>query len=198
MRDHFVLKVAISLGAALVVVARLIWPDLKIDAVTFGLLVLAVLPWMTTLIESAKFPGGWEVKFRSVESAGQKVIQQPARVDTLDEAKGFDKQGFRFWAQDPNLALVALRIEIEKRIRALAAQAELNSDRSIARLLSQLQGKAILSESSLTGLEELIAAGNKAAHGASVEPDVAQWALEYGPTILATLDTTLHQLQGAG
>ena len=56
------LKVVITTVAVAVIVLRIYHPDLKIDAITFGLMVVAVLPWLSELIESAKFPGGWEVQ----------------------------------------------------------------------------------------------------------------------------------------
>jgi hypothetical protein len=67
------LKAVITVVALGVIVLRIYYPDVRIDAVTFGLFVVAILPWLSELIESAKFPGGWEVKFRDVREAGAKV-----------------------------------------------------------------------------------------------------------------------------
>lgn len=41
---------------------------MNIDAVTLGLLVVAVLPWFSDLLQSAKLPGGWEVNFREIKN----------------------------------------------------------------------------------------------------------------------------------
>ena len=72
------LKAVITIVALGVIALRVYYPDLKIDAVTFGLMVVAILPWLSELIESAKFPGGWEVKFRDVKEARAKVTTFPA------------------------------------------------------------------------------------------------------------------------
>ena len=52
------LKIGISVAAGLLIGARLIWPDIKIDAISIGLFIVALIPWMTSLVESKKFPGG--------------------------------------------------------------------------------------------------------------------------------------------
>ena len=44
---------------------------LTIDAISLGLLIVALLPWASSLIESAKFPGGWEIKFRDLKKASR-------------------------------------------------------------------------------------------------------------------------------
>lgn len=53
------IKVIISLIALALIATHVIWPQLTVDAITLGLLVVAILPWLSTLIECAKFPGGW-------------------------------------------------------------------------------------------------------------------------------------------
>ena len=52
-------RIAISVAAASLLILRLVLPNLKIDAVTLGLLAAAILPWLTKLIRSAELPGGW-------------------------------------------------------------------------------------------------------------------------------------------
>lgn len=94
---------------------------------------------------------------------------------------------------DPNLALVGLRIEIEKRLRALASKYDVKPDQSIGLLLNLLHDRAVLDSKSAAGLEELIKAGNRAAHGATVESEVASWAFETGPQILRLLDLRLAE-----
>jgi len=185
-------KILVSAGAVAFIMARLMWPDLKVDAITLGLVIVAVLPWLSSLIESAKFPGGWEVKFRDVQRAGGKVIA--AEPMAAPEAAKSERPAYAYVAdRDPNLALVGLRIEIEKRIRALGEKLGLRGDPSITRLFVQLRDKGVLQDASLSGLQELIRAGNEAAHGATVEPSVASWALDYGPQVLAILDAKVKE-----
>jgi hypothetical protein len=186
------IKIPVSVGAVALVAIHLTWPSLKVDAITLGLAIVAVLPWLSTLLESAKFPGGWEVKFRDVQKAGQKVIGDAPAPGTLTPST--HSLAFLDIAdKDPNLALVGLRIEIEKRVRAIGQKAGFNDSRSMMRDLARLREKGILRDASLSGIQELVAAGNQAAHGARVDPGAANWALEYGPQVLAALDTKLQE-----
>lgn len=85
MTENIGTKIIISLIAIALGVARAIWPNLQIDAVTIGLLVVAFLPWASSLLESAKFPGGWEVKFRNLEQAVEETKAQVARAEKAAE-----------------------------------------------------------------------------------------------------------------
>ena len=182
------LKFAISIVATAGIIVHLIWPDLKIDLITLGLLIVAVLPWLSSLLESAKFPGGWEVKFRDLQKAASQVTGGAETTTTTTPEPSF----VTIAAQDANLALVGLRIEIEKRLRELAAKHGLPERQPMRRMFDELRQRQILDPQALWGLDELIIAGNNAAHGASVEDSVAEWAIEYGPKVLAVLDDHLN------
>jgi hypothetical protein len=52
--------------AATLILLRLRWPSLQIDAVTVGLLLVAILPWLMSDVASAGPPGGWKVQFREL------------------------------------------------------------------------------------------------------------------------------------
>ncbi len=69
----------IPLGALVIIAARIIWPSLLIDAITLGLLIVVILPWLSKLIESAKFPGGWELTFRRIQ---EEQVQQKTKIET--------------------------------------------------------------------------------------------------------------------
>ncbi len=188
----FWLKLIISLAAIALVTVHLIWPRLPVDAIAIGLLIVAILPWLSRLIESAKFPGGWEIKFRDLKEAGEKITPQisgrpgPASLpEFLDVAQG-----------DPNLALVALRIEIEKRLRRLAQQLEIPDRMPLTRMFSELHQRGLLDKTVFGALQEIVSAGNSAAHGATVEPSVQDWALSVGPEILAVLDGLIESPEG--
>lgn len=90
---------------------------------------------------------------------------------------------------DANLALVGFRIEIERRLRRLAAQRGIDAEgRSALAIMRELRRAELLPPNVAGGLEELIAFGNRAAHGLTVDDDAAQWVLDVGPSILAILD----------
>ena len=182
------LKVSVTASAVFCIIVRLIWPGLNIDAITLGLLVVAVLPWLSVLLESAEFPGGWKVKFRNLQNAGEQItgVPLPPREGSVPAPSYLSVA-----ESDPNLALVGLRIEIEKRIREIASRHDIK-ERTLSGLLNALRHKHVLERSASHGLHELIRAGNNAAHGAPVEKDVYGWAFDFGPLVLAKLDEVLE------
>lgn len=147
------------------------------------------MPWLTSLIESAKLPGGWEIRFRDLQDAGRQVSAgQRTRKRSPDPDAILEVVS----QPDPNLALVGLRIEIERRIRRFAELGRVDRRQPLSRLLLDLYRLGILPGSVYEGLKEIVAAGNQAAHGARVEPEVSDWALAHGPDILAVLDDLLE------
>lgn len=179
--DYMGLRVAITVIAMILCILRIVFPDWKIDHITIGLGILALLPWMAYFISSAKFPGGYEIRFRDLEAAVSE-LEVPATQKESDESTQNLEQIFQ---QDASLALVALRIEIEKRLRKIAEIYNISERLPLIRLVRELSNKI---ELSVGGLQEIIMAGNRAAHGASVEPSVADWAYQEGPVILRGLD----------
>jgi hypothetical protein len=186
------IKLAISVVAAGAITVRVIWPNVKIDLIALGLILLGVLPWLSSILESAKFPGGWEITFRDVQKAASQVTAGADSEPTAAPKPSF----MSFSAQDPNLALVGLRIEIEKRLRELAVEHGLPDLPSLRQILNELRRKEVLDQQALEGLDKLIDAGTRAAHGATVQAPVAQWAIEYAPKVLAVLDDHLESARG--
>jgi len=72
----FWLRIFISGAAIAILATRTVFPELSIDAIALGLLALAILPWVTSLLESAELPGGIKITFRQVREAGEKVVSQ--------------------------------------------------------------------------------------------------------------------------
>lgn len=206
MKNTNWIKAIITCGGLLLLGIHIIWPNFKIDAVSFGLILVAILPWLSSLIESAEFPGGWKIKFRDIQQAGAKIIGSEDSTTTTTTTtttlppEALESESKLTYLEvidhDPNLALVGLRIEIEKRIRELADIEELKLNQPLPRLLRELQYKSILNHSTFSGLQEIVMAGNQAAHGAKVEPSIADWALTYGPDILLALDRKINESKG--
>lgn len=53
---------------------------IKVSAAVLGLVTIAALPWLASLLQSAELPGGWKLEFRKLESEQQK---QRADLDVL-------------------------------------------------------------------------------------------------------------------
>jgi hypothetical protein len=82
------LRLVITASALALLATQFAAPRLRLDAIALGLLVLAVLPWLSSIIESAKLPGGWEVKFREIER------EQSTQRDDLDLVLKFLLENF--------------------------------------------------------------------------------------------------------
>ncbi len=67
MNNQKIISFAITLLALAIAFAHIIWPDLKIDGITVGLLILAVIPWLAPLFKKIKLPGGWEFEYQEMK-----------------------------------------------------------------------------------------------------------------------------------
>ena len=69
-------KLAITLTAAGVILVRIFIPGLTIDTTTMILLALALLPWVSSRIDTLEFPGGLKVKLRRpIKTSSQQTIR---------------------------------------------------------------------------------------------------------------------------
>lgn len=74
-------KSLFSAAAIALLVLRLRYPSVvPSDAVSFGLLILAFLPWASSLIKAAELPGGWKIEFRELK---ERVDQQQELINDL-------------------------------------------------------------------------------------------------------------------
>lgn len=182
------LRVLISVFAIAGLLIRVIWPDLRLDAISLGLLIVAILPWLSGLFESLEFPGGWKVSFRDLTQAAA-AIPDPADPGKTTE---ITPSYLAIRDLDPSLGLVGLRIEIERRLQALAeADGIDNRSRSAGALARSLAQNGVLPPDIAGALVEIIGAGNAAAHGAEVPTGLDRFAFDEGPRILAWLDEQL-------
>lgn len=169
------------------------FPQITIDAISITLIVLAFLPWLPSLIKEISLPGGTKITFRDLKKPSENIIEE-GKADDIEPK--LDEKDFKRHEQleystkkDPNLVLVIIRIEIEKRIHKLA-QLHLKPEKRLPlrRTVNELVNKRVLSSSISGSLLELIHFGNQAAHGEEVSEDVIEWAIDYAPKILSILD----------
>lgn len=192
-------KVAIAITAVCgaLIVAHLLYPTFGIDGVTVALVVLAALPWLLPFLKSLELPGGVKIEFNDVKPATDKITSepQPLAADSRAALRGRAAEGdsaaqLKYIAnQDPNLALVGFRIELEKRLRQIAKSRQIDVSKMTLRATArELQARQVLSPKVADGIIELAALGNSAAHGVEVSPAASQWVADVGPGILEQLD----------
>jgi hypothetical protein len=181
----------------LLILARWFWPNLIIDSTTVALIVLAALPWLLPFLKTLELPGV-KIEFRDIKAATDKItLQFESAGDQSDEVDFKSKLTIQdsldhlepIANQDPNLALVGFRIELEKRLRRLAETHKIDVSRMTMRgTVRKLQQQGILPARVADGIVELVALGNSAAHGAQVAPEASQWVSNVWPEIIEQLD----------
>lgn len=187
-------KSSISIVALFLIFLHLWVPALKVDVVTVALLVVAVLPWAYTVIQSVTLPGGYGVKFQDIAAAGAKLENSEAVVSLSASASNETQQPIleRVQSLDPNLAVAGLRIEIEKSIRKIADAHGIPSHGPLTTLLGTLGAEGLLAATMVDGLRTLIRIGNEAVHGATVDPEAAEWAILHSQQIIRSLSRVVE------
>jgi hypothetical protein len=178
----------ITLCAIAAAAVHFVWPQTAIDGVTVTLLLVAVVPWLQPLFKSIELPGGVKVEFQDL----QKVTERAEAAGLLATPPSADRRREYSFLQvassDPNLALAGLRIELERRLDLLArSRAYTEIPRSIGQMLRFLNERELINGAERSVPSELVGLLNSAVHGADVDPEAAQWALDIGPRILEAL-----------
>lgn len=190
-------------------VAHRVFPRVTLDAIDWVLIVMAVMPWILEYVRRFEIPGIVSIELADAKAATDKVTRaqpptdhinfevHPPRISAGEGAEKFANLR-NIYDTDPNLALVGFRIEVEKRLRDLAAACQIaESGMPLWHLLRELIDRRLIPPEMASGLMELIALGNRAAHGVTVSPDAAGWLLDMGPDVLLRLDS-LRQTPSAG
>lgn len=193
------IKFGVSVAILLIALAHAL-SLINVDVYVLVLLGMVLLIWLTPTMprffKSFKLPGGWEITFQDLEQIGRKIDDAGLRVPT---EKQTDAPPFPVTTTDANLALAALRIEIEKRLRKIAAVEGLPSNRMpIAAMMSELRKQGVLNADEYNGLKDLTGTLNQAVHGAEVSPKAAEWAMTTGTEILAALDNKISGNDSGG
>ena len=183
------MKYVISTCAALLIVLHLLFPEMKIDAVTLALALIGILPWVMNIFDELEFPGGWKLRFKKMEDLSRRAEDAGLLAAPLNKREQ-QKYTFQIMADtDRNLALAGLRIEIEKNLKRIAEKNNIGTRmQGAGRLLQMLSEKGLIAEQEKSVLIDMIELLNDAIHGAKVDDHSFGWAMEYGPRILKTLE----------
>lgn len=113
-----------------------------------------------------------------------------------DDVVNQDTGYYALIESDPRLAVVGLRIDIEKRLRRIGADIpEAQKNSSIFRLMNVLEKENYLKQEETSALKDILNSLNSAAHGAEISRDTAQWVLEIGSRLLKSLDKRFPESQ---
>jgi uncharacterized protein YecT (DUF1311 family) len=185
----------VTIFALVAAFTHLFFPALKIDAITVTLIIVAVVPWLAPLFKSVELPGGIKMEFQELEKVTIAAKKAGIIQDEPDlERRLLPRAEYAFVDVAPinqELALVGLRIEVEKRLRKLAEKYELKTKQGNHGMIEQLGEKQILSPEEMSVFRRMLDTLNHAAHGLAYDPRNVDWIMETGPQILAGLDAKL-------
>jgi len=175
----------VIIGIMLIVVHGF-WSDIfKVDGVTILILFILAIPFVAQYLKKAKFPGA-EFEFREEIRETQKLVQlsveQAEKAQSAGEAKILPFETFKLSSvrelldSDSVLALAALRIEIEKKLRTAAdfLGFPMRNKLSIFKLSEAVYRKGLLSFEQITALRKIINMCDKAIHGSLISRDEAR------------------------
>ncbi|WP_340107934.1 hypothetical protein [Pikeienuella sp. HZG-20] len=177
-------KLALSIFCVAVASFDTFWKTLS--PVAAGALAVAIVPWMLGIIERISAPGGFEVVLAKAER------QLDASGTAPDED---DLNAFKYFeGSDPNLAIAMLRVQVERRLREIAEEVMLSPNTrggvpTLRHLTEDLAKEGAIPKEAAVLLNNLMPVMNAAVHGVELQPNASDFALTYGPKILAMLKT---------
>lgn len=176
-------SIAILLIIIYIIIIK-IFPNFTIDNVTLFLLIIAILPWLRSIIKSVEIPG-LKIELQDFEKATEKA-EKAGLIGKISENK---PTYLSIANEDPRLALAGLRIEIEQRLKTLANANGIDTERQgFRQLLRVLSENNIISKEQNSVLNDVIGLLNSAVHGVEFDSKTANWAIDVGPRILSALD----------
>jgi hypothetical protein len=183
------LQYIISVTCTVLIIVHILFPALSFDAVTLGLIILAVIPWLAPIFKSIEMPGGWKVEFQELLRTEKKADAVGLLASVKSETSKDEYTYQLIQKSEPNLALAGLRLEIETRLRRIAeANNILDENQTASLLVKKLVNEKIFEKNEGQVIQELLRLLNAAVHGAHVDQLSVEWATEIGPRILHALD----------
>lgn len=186
------IQISITIASIAIAIIHIVWPSLRIDAITLTLVIVAVVPWLAPLFKSLELPGGLKFEFQELE----RVKQEAKAAGLIDGTIPKKAPSYTFLdvaESNPELALAGLRIELEKSLRALAEQEDVMSERhrGVTFLMRDLHQKQIISNQEMSALADMVGTLNRAVHGQDLDHRATQWVIDIGPQILDSLNKRL-------
>ena len=175
----------LALGVGLIVVNGFLPDVFKINAFTILILFILSIPILAPYLKKAKFPGAefvFKDKIQETKELVQELAKQAEKAKIADEMKISPFDRFRLRAvreqfhTDHVLALAALRIEIERKLRLLIESLDIakRDTWSISRIIDALKKNEVLSSGKISALQKIVNMCNKAFHGEPVSKGEAK------------------------
>ncbi len=173
-----------AIGAGLIIVHGF-WSNVfKVDLISISILFILSIPFVAQFLRKAKFPGAefeFKDEIRETQELVELSVEKAKDAEDAGKAKILQFETFKVSSirelldSDPVLALAALRIEIERKLKLLADCLEIpNKQRySISKTLEAIKRKELLSYDQTNALHKIIRMCNEAIHGALISKEEA-------------------------
>lgn len=195
MKKDVLIKSISTLVAFILIVIHMFYPDIRIDSITLGLMVIAILPWLASVFKSIELPGVMKLELQDVQKIANKadkvgmIEKDTAKINQVDYT-------FQIVAkEDPKLALAGLRIEIEDRLRKIAEKSNIKiNNMGLNHIMKILLSHDLITTDEEEVLSDMIALLNAAVHSDEKRYDYrnANWALDVGTKLLNNLSQRLN------
>ena len=195
MKEH-ALKISISVSACVFLIAHLVWPSLKVDAIALTLFGIAIIPWLGNVFKSVEMPGGLKFEFKDFANAAKVAeasgLLAPQKIAITEQTRS-DVTYWDLLDTYPRLAVIGLRIDIEIRLRELADRNSITDQKASATALTRQLGKlGVLTGPESVALLGILASLNSVVHGAEITRANAEQVLEVGKRLMGFLDERLQ------
>jgi hypothetical protein len=195
MKEH-ALKISISVSACVFLIAHLVWPSLKVDAIALTLFGIAIIPWLGNVFKSVEMPGGLKFEFQDFANAAKVAeasgLLAPQKIAITEQTRS-DVTYWDLLDTYPRLAVIGLRIDIEIRLRELADRNSITDQQASATALTRQLGRlGVLTGPESVALLGILASLNSVVHGAEITRANAEQVLEVGKRLIGFLDERLQ------
>lgn len=196
-KSKVALSIIITALFVTLAILHVVFPKASIDSTFIILIIFALMPWLIPYIKTLEISGIGKVELidRETQVKMQENIQnlnlEAVEVDNLT-AQRIDGSLDDIVQGDPKLALVSLRIELEKTLRAIAEKNNVQFYRcGLGKLASILLNDKLINSDEYALLRDLIPPLNSAAHGDidKYSFDSIIWTLEVGVGLLNSMKT---------
>lgn len=139
------------------------------------------------------------VSAETAKEAVELITESPEISEILDPGHRGPQPFPQFSSiHDHRLSLLSIRIELEERLRQLAAAADIDEDVSLERIPQRLVAKGVINKNIARGLRQFVEIGDRIAAGAKVEPEAETRLRDRAYDVLYALGELKRRLSQAG
>ncbi len=138
----------IPIVALLALIGHLFVPGITLDLISVFLIIIAMTPWIPKLLESAKLPGGWELKFRNLEQHVSDVEEAVnPLVESMTESESNESDATQIHARsEEDLKILNALTDSRFTLRSTSgvAKSSGNDRQIISKRLMELAGEGLV------------------------------------------------------